>query len=197
MSRNPISSWSFPVLSLVTLLAPACLSRADLGYALPPSGPVRDQKLWCGGSLCRWSVEEGQARPTRVWHDLDPALALVGPRVRLWQDQTVSANRLCLYFNVSVSVPERTRVRLEVDRDSDGAIDFSETLHGGDNSAEDFGPQYRSAFKDDDPREIPGPGNPGQPSRVWMVKEGPDDVETYPRYVTLDACPPPVVDAGP
>jgi hypothetical protein len=195
MSPNQTFPLRLPLLGLITFLATAGPSacRGELGYYVPSNEPAPDQKLWCSDRLCLWSVQEGEARPARSWHDLDPALSLVGPRVRLSRDDSLSAGKTCLFFRIDLQAPVGTSVRLEVDRDRDGTMDFSETLMRGYNLAEYWDtPPHFSEIR---AREVPGTGAEGQPARVWLVKEGPDDAELYPRYVSLRACPPPV-DAG-
>jgi len=195
MSRNQTGRRPAIGLALAAVLALTTGCRAELGYGLGPSGPPKDQKLWCEGRLCRWSVQEGEARPVQTWHELDPALALIGPRVRLSRDDTVAAGKSCLFFIIRLDAPEGTSVRLEVDRGADGTVELSETLHPGDTSAEGWD-GFLTRFPDDNPREIPGVGSAGEPTRLWIVKEGPGDVQLYPRYVSLHDCPP-RADAGP
>src|SRR6185436_14134439 len=78
MSRNDTIATFAGRFARAALLASTLLagcSRAVLGYSDPPTGPAEDQKLWCDGRLCRWSVQEGEARPAPTWHELDPAVA--------------------------------------------------------------------------------------------------------------------------
>jgi hypothetical protein len=170
--------------------------RGELGYWVDPETETElNQKIWCGDRLCTWSVREGEARPVRTWHDLDPSIRLVGPRVRLSRDDTLTtAGKVCASFQIHLQSPPLTSVRLEVDLGSDGTIDRSEPLRQRDNYAK--ASHYPSVFRDSLPREIAGTASAGQPARLWFVKEGAEDADIFPHFVTLGACPPPV-DAGP
>jgi hypothetical protein len=175
-------------------LLPAVLTGCTV--LLPSTIEGEAQKLWCGDALCRWSVEEGEAHPVRTWHELDPEVRLSGPTARLSRVDTIPPGaRLCATFDVWVRAPEGASVRFEVDLAGDGTVEHSEALKSGQNVVfSDADRGWPSAY---DPRIIPGSPSGAASARLSLVKSGPGDVELYPVYVRLRACPVPPPDAGP
>jgi hypothetical protein len=180
--------------AVIWSLLPAVLTGCSI--LIPSAIEGEAQKLWCGEELCRWTVEEGEAHPVRTWHELDPEVRLSGPTVRLSRIDTIPPDaKLCATFDVWVRAPEGASVRFEVDLAGDGTVEHSEALKAGRNVVfSDVDPDWPSPY---DPRTIPGSPSGAASARVSLVKSGPGDVELYPTYVRLRACPVPPRDAGP
>lgn len=80
-------------------------------------------QLWCGDRLCAWDLEEGSIAKVATWHTHDYGVDLLGPRVVLSAPSSDSTSSVRI--EVTSNIEENATVFLEIDRDGDGAIDWS------------------------------------------------------------------------
>ncbi len=78
-------------------------------------------QLWCGETLCVWTLEEGEIDKVSTWHDHDYGVELVGAPVLLSQDARASAQ--CVRLETVSDVDASAVVTVEIDTDGDGESD--------------------------------------------------------------------------
>jgi hypothetical protein len=113
-----------------------CLAAAPL---LMGGGPceqplVNDSgfDLWCGDQLCAWEVNAGAVARVPTWHESDSGVALLGAGATISQLlPSSSADLSCLHFDLLADLDETADVRLEVNFDDDGIIEWPVTLPSG------------------------------------------------------------------
>jgi hypothetical protein len=111
-------------LLLLLAVTPALLG-AKCGESL-----VRDPgfDLWCGETLCAWQVEEGAIAKIPTWHERDYGVDLIGPSVRLSQENTFPNDHpSCLLFDLLADV-DTPEVVLAVDFGADGTNEVTQVL---------------------------------------------------------------------
>ena len=74
-------------------------------------------QLWCGETLCVWTLEEGEMDKVSTWHDHDYGVELVGAPVLLSQDARASAQ--CVRLETVSDVDASAVVTVEIDTDGD------------------------------------------------------------------------------
>ncbi len=100
----------------VVLLLPACFETDvidDAGF-----------QMWCGNSLCAWSLEEGDIRRVPTWHEHDYAVELVGSPVVLSQ-QAQRSSAACVRVELIADVEPAAQMTAEIDYDGDGRSDWT------------------------------------------------------------------------
>ena len=87
-------------------------------------------QLWCGERLCAWDLEQGSIRKVSTWHTHDYGVDLLGPQVVLSAPAQNSTSSVRI--EVTSNIEENAAVSLEIDRDGDGAIDWSVSVPPSD-----------------------------------------------------------------
>jgi hypothetical protein len=87
--------------------------------------------LWCGDTLCSWTVEAGAIARVPTWHEQDYGVELIGPSVILSQIPTIDGLADdCLEISALVDVGPGAEVSFGIDLADDGTIDRSCVLAG-------------------------------------------------------------------
>ncbi len=85
-------------------------------------------ELWCGESLCAWTVEAGAVARVPTWHPADFGVELVGNDARISQ---LLARRVdCLGVRTLADVGEGASLELAIDFYDDGTIDHRQPILG-------------------------------------------------------------------
>jgi hypothetical protein len=71
--------------------------------------------LWCGDTLCAWTIAEGAVQRAGTWHEGDPGVELVGDPVVLTQVIKGAMYEQCLHFYVMADLPETAQVTIVID----------------------------------------------------------------------------------
>ena len=82
---------------------------------------------WCGDTLCKWELKQGQIRKAPTWHERDYGVELLGSNVVLAQKSDISSVS-CLKFSVIANIDPAASVYWEMDLLSDGTIDYRERI---------------------------------------------------------------------
>ena len=104
------------------------LMGSEGGCSDPPILNNNGFDLWCGGSLCYWTVEEGDVAPVPTWHADDRGVELIGESATISQLGDTSERFKCVSFRLLADIDPQTRVRLEIDVHDDGTPDWQQTL---------------------------------------------------------------------
>ena len=114
-------------LACTTALLSLCLAGNTCG-----DGVVRNPhfELWCGDTLCGWTVDEGEIRRTSTWHENDFGVALEGDVVRISQLNEADKPN-CLKFDLLSNFGAGVEVYIEMDFGDDGVIDYSHPVPQG------------------------------------------------------------------
>jgi hypothetical protein len=84
-------------------------------------------QIWCGDTLCAWTVEQGQVLRVPTWHEHDYAVELVGAPVVLSQ-QAQRSSSSCVRVELIADVEPSANMTAEIDYDGDGAIDWKRAI---------------------------------------------------------------------
>ena len=117
------------LLPILVLVAATSGGATDCGQIIDDRG----FDVWCGESLCRWSLDKGAIARAATWHAADNGVELVGPDVSISQITEVnSTDGRCLAFDLVADVAEDAEVRLQMDVFGDGSIELDERLPTSD-----------------------------------------------------------------
>lgn len=85
--------------------------------------------VWCGDTLCAWTVERGDIARAPTWHDKDSGVALVGDDVAIAQLAPVTnSDGTCIVFSMVADVETAADVALNIDVEGDGSVERSESI---------------------------------------------------------------------
>ena len=111
--------------ALLVALAASQLGATDCGQIT--SDPGFD--LWCGESLCAWTLERGAVQRVATWNEGDPGVELVGPDSAIQQLTPVTSfDGTCIEFDLIADVDASSQVYLNVDVDDDGVLEQMEQI---------------------------------------------------------------------
>jgi len=89
--------------------------------------------LWCGQDLCAWVVEDGEVAQVPTWHSEDSGAELRGDHVVLSQFAPASpTSASCVAFSLIADADSGAELRLELDYDYDGTVDWSSPIPADD-----------------------------------------------------------------
>jgi hypothetical protein len=89
--------------------------------------------LWCGDSLCTWTLEKGQIAPAATWHPDDQGVEMIGDDTAIAQMTSVNAaDGTCVRFTLVADVAEDAEVRLQMDVFGDGTAETDERIPTSD-----------------------------------------------------------------
>lgn len=101
------------------------IGSTDCGNVLRDSG----FDLWCGDTLCAWTVERGDIARVPTWNEGDPGVQLVGSDVAISQLTPVTSNDgACIEFDLVSNVDDESDVELNFYVDDGTAIDHTERV---------------------------------------------------------------------
>lgn len=85
--------------------------------------------LWCGDSLCYWSVDKGSIAPAPTWHSADQAVDMIGDAVAISQVSDIT-NRdyRCIEFKLLANIEPTATVMIQMDIYDDGIVDWEQPL---------------------------------------------------------------------
>ncbi len=89
--------------------------------------------LWCGESLCFWSVDSGTVRRVSTWHPQDYGVELVGDPAVI--SQLIEKRVGCMSFDTLAEVDPNASVFLGLDFEDDGTEEYAAPVPGNDWSA--------------------------------------------------------------
>lgn len=85
--------------------------------------------MWCGKTLCAWTLEKGQIQRVATWHRSDYGVGLVGDEVVLSQLSSQSLHDTdCLEFRLQADHDDGVNLFIEIDFMADGTVDYSQPL---------------------------------------------------------------------
>lgn len=117
----------WPVL-MVLILACNFLAGGDCGEPINKD-PGFD--LWCGDSLCAWSVDQGQIRRASTWHRSDHGVEMVGNPVVISQLSRES-DADCFAFELIADADEGVGLTIQMDFNDDGSVEYDHPLASND-----------------------------------------------------------------
>jgi hypothetical protein len=89
--------------------------------------------LWCGESLCTWTLEKGDIAPAPTWHPDDRGVDMIGDDVAIAQMTPVEfRDGTCVRFTLVADVAEDAEVRLQMDVFGDGTVETDERIPTSD-----------------------------------------------------------------
>jgi len=89
--------------------------------------------LWCGESLCTWTLEKGEIAPAATWHPDDLGVDMLGDDTAISQMTPVEASDgTCVRFTLVADVAEEAEVRLQMDVFGDGSFETDERIPTSD-----------------------------------------------------------------
>jgi hypothetical protein len=113
-------------------LAAAVALLFSAGWTCGPSitkNPGFD--LWCGNTLCAWTVDQGEIARVATWHRSDYGVELRGNPVVMSQLVEKNAQSgMCHKFIVQAQRDPDADLSLQMDFFDDGKTDFSRSLNG-------------------------------------------------------------------
>jgi hypothetical protein len=92
--------------------------------------------LWCGDSLCTWTVEAGDVQRVPTWHEKDLAADLIGSYVAISQPLSLDG-RTCLEIDTLSATEANAQLSLEADFGDDGTVDWSGPISSAPDWASD------------------------------------------------------------
>ncbi len=92
--------------------------------------------LWCGDSLCTWTVEAGDVQRVATWHEKDLAADLVGSYVAISQRLNLDYD-YCLEVDTLANVESSAQLTIEADYDDDGIVDWTGPVRSAEGWASD------------------------------------------------------------
>jgi len=104
------------------------LTATQLGATECGGGITRDPgfDLWCGETLCAWSVAQGDVRRAATWHEADAGVELLASDAVIEQRTPVdSRDGTCIRFELVSDIDESAQVALDVDVYGDGTVEKS------------------------------------------------------------------------
>jgi Cys-rich repeat protein len=87
-------------------------------------------ELWCGETICGWTVDQGEIQRTSTWHESDFGVSLQGEVVRLSQLNEVD-KPTCLKFDLLSSFGSGVEMYVEMDFDDNGTTEYSQPIAQG------------------------------------------------------------------
>ena len=117
--KTPSISLFLPIFTLTALFA---LTGYNCNDILDDPG----FDLWCGDTLCSWTLERGQLERVPTWHTSDSGVSMVGDDVAFSQLAETSVS--CVRFELIADVADSAEVTLQVDVDDDGEIEHQERI---------------------------------------------------------------------
>lgn len=117
---TPMRAAFFAATLALSATTSAGCGASDSKYLYDPGFDV-----WCGDSLCNWSVEEGSITKASTWHPGDAGVELVGPTVVLSQIVEFKMGPpKCLDLRFVADVHD-TSLSIELDFAHDGTVDHT------------------------------------------------------------------------
>ncbi len=112
-ARKQILQGTLLVLSAIACLAPGC--EGDV---------LKDPtfRLWCGESLCDWKIDTGTVQRVPTWHPTDYGVSFVATPSQISQESAQGSD--CMEFSAVANVDASAQVKIQVDLNLDGTIDF-------------------------------------------------------------------------
>lgn len=108
-------------------IAVLCLFLARFALAGDGCGPAANLDagldIWCGDTLCAWTVEEGAIERVPTWQRSDFGVSLVGPAVTL--AQRFRAPEPCYAVDLLVDRGDDVDLRVDLDFYDDARVDLS------------------------------------------------------------------------
>lgn len=83
-------------------------------------------RLWCGDSLCAWSLDTGRVRRAPTWHKNDHGVELVDTPTRI--SQSLKETARCLKFTTVADVDASAQVTVSIDFNGDGEVDYEQPI---------------------------------------------------------------------
>src|SRR5262245_60748495 len=83
-------------------------------------------RLWCGESLCSWTLEAGHVRQAPTWHRSDHGVELVDTPTTI--SQTLKKSSKCLVFTTIADVEPSAQVTVGLDFTGDGVVDYEQPI---------------------------------------------------------------------
>lgn len=84
-------------------------------------------RLWCGETLCAWTLEQGHVRRAPTWHKNDFGVELVDTPTTISQELK-NNNAKCLTFTTIADVDPNAQVSVGLDFNGDGKIDYDQPI---------------------------------------------------------------------
>jgi hypothetical protein len=110
---------------VVLLVAASQLGATDCGQAIKDPG----FDLWCGDTLCDWTVERGVISKVPTWNEGDPGVSLDGNDVAIEQVSPVAASDgACIELDMIANVEDTAQVAINFDIYDDGSVDDSQII---------------------------------------------------------------------
>jgi hypothetical protein len=110
---------------VVLLVAASQVGATDCGQAIKDPG----FDLWCGDTLCSWTVERGAITKVPTWNEGDPGVSLDGDDVAIAQVSPVAASDGgCIELDMIANVDDSAQVAINFDVYDDGTIDNSQRI---------------------------------------------------------------------
>ena len=110
---------------VVLLVAASQIGATDCGQAIKDPG----FDLWCGDTLCAWTVERGAITKVPTWNEGDPGVSLDGDDVAIAQVSPVAASDGgCIELDMIANVDDSAQVAINFDVYDDGTIDNSQRI---------------------------------------------------------------------
>jgi hypothetical protein len=110
---------------IILALAASQVGATDCGQAIKDPG----FDLWCGDSLCAWTVERGTISKVPTWNEGDPGVSLDGDDVAIDQVSPVAASDGgCIELDLIADVDDQAQVDLNFDIYDDGTNDSSQRI---------------------------------------------------------------------
>jgi hypothetical protein len=116
------------LLTIVGLMALTFLRAEGSGCDSTLVGdPTMD--LWCGKTLCAWTVDKGKVQRVTTWHRSDYGVGLVGDEVTLSQLSSQSLHDTdCLEFRLQADHDDGVNLLIEMDLFNNKTVEFSQPL---------------------------------------------------------------------
>ncbi len=129
LPKNTLRTVAFGALSLIMLRGNSCgpdvLENASFD-------------LWCGESLCDWTVD-GDVERVPTWHEKDYGISLVGDPVTLSQLGVLGSDPPeCFQFDLLVQKDDDAELSLVMDFEDDGTDEYKQPIPAGDWSPVQF-----------------------------------------------------------